>query len=128
HIGFNEPLSALLSRTRAKALTTLTLAENAGTFADPARMPRRAVTMGVGTILEARRLVMLVTGESKAEILARAVEGPVTSMVSATAVQLHPRVQVICDAAAAAGLSGREYYDWIFANEPEWAPYRGLRA
>ena len=80
--------------------------------------------MGVGTILEAKRLLVLVTGQSKAEILAKAVEGPITSMVSATAIQLHRKVQVICDEEAAAGLSGREYYDWIFANEPEWEAYR----
>ena len=124
HIGFNEPLSALHSRTRAKALTPLTIAENSGEFDDPERMPRRAITMGVGTILEAKRLLVLVTGQSKAEILAKAVEGPITSMVSATAIQLHRKVQVICDEEAAAGLSGREYYDWIFANEPEWEAYR----
>lgn len=124
HIGFNEPLSALKSRTRTKALTPLTIRENSGEFDDPARMPRRAITMGVGTILDAQRLLMLVTGSSKAEILAKAVEGPITSMVSATAIQLHPSVQVVCDDDAAADLSGREYYDWIFANEPEWAPYR----
>jgi glucosamine-6-phosphate deaminase len=124
HIGFNEPLSALQSRTRAKALTPLTIAENSGEFADPGRMPRRAITMGVGTILEAKRLLVLVTGDSKAEILAQAVEGPITSMVSATAIQLHPHVQVICDEEAAARLSGRDYYDWIFKNEPEWQVYQ----
>ncbi len=124
HIGFNEPLSALQSRTRAKALTPLTISENSGEFDDPDRMPRRAITMGVGTILEAKRLLMLVTGESKAEILSKAVEGPITSMVSATAIQLHPNVQVVCDAEAASSLSGREYYDWIFENEPEWQEYR----
>ncbi len=124
HIGFNEPLSALQSRTRAKALTPLTISENSGEFEDPSRMPRRAITMGVGTILEARRLLLLVTGETKAEILSKAVEGPITSMVSASAIQLHPRVQVICDEEAASNLSGREYYDWIFNNEPEWQDYR----
>ncbi len=126
HIGFNEPLSALRSRTRAKALTPITVAENSGEFADPARMPRRAITMGVGTILEAERLVVLVTGETKAEILAKAVEGPITGMVSATAIQLHANAQVVCDAEAAAELTAREYYDWIFENEPEWAPFRDV--
>ncbi len=124
HIGFNEPLSALQSRTRSKALTPLTIAENSGEFDNPARMPHRAITMGVGTILEAERLLLLVTGESKAEILAKAVEGPITSMVSATAIQLHRNVQVICDDEAASQLSGRDYYDWIFENEPEWQDYR----
>ncbi|MFH1023347.1 MAG: glucosamine-6-phosphate deaminase, partial [Planctomycetota bacterium] len=88
HIGFNEPLSALRSRTRDKSLTPMTIAENSTLFSDPARMPRRAITMGVGTILECRRLVMLVTGKSKAEVLAKAVEGPITGMISASAIQL----------------------------------------
>ncbi len=125
HIGFNEPLSAFQSRTRVKALSPATIAQNAGLFKDPAKMPRRALTMGVGTILEAKRLLMLVTGESKAEILARAVEGPVTAMVSASAIQLHPKCVVICDEAAAARLQGKEYYRWIYDNEPDWEPYRG---
>ena len=125
HIGFNEPLSALRSRTRQKALTPSTLAQNAPLCGgDPAKMPRRAITMGVGTILEARQCLLLVTGASKAEILAKAVEGPITAMVTASALQLHPRCQVIGDKEAAAQLRGREYYRWIFANEPEWAPYR----
>lgn len=124
HIGFNEPLSALHSRTREKSLTPMTIAENSSQFTDPSRTPKRAITMGVGTILEAERLILLVTGHSKAEILAKAVEGPITSMVSASAIQLHSNVQVICDEAAGSMLSGREYYDWIFNNEPEWAEYR----
>ena len=70
HIGFNEPLSALLSRTRPKALTPVTIRENDPLFKDPSRMPRRAITMGVGTIMECKRLLVLVTGRPKAEILA----------------------------------------------------------
>src|SRR5258705_2736298 len=65
HIGFNEPLSALRSRTRVKALTPTTLAQNAPLFSDPSLMPRRALTMGVGTILESRRCLLLATGEEK---------------------------------------------------------------
>ena len=107
HIGFNEPLSALRSRTREKALTPSTLAANAPYFGgDATQMPRRAITMGVGTILEAHRCLMLVTGESKAAVLARAVEGPITSMVTASALQLHPHCQVIVDEEAAAKLEG----------------------
>lgn len=124
HIGFNEPLSALRSRTRDKSLTPVTIAQNAPLFDKPEDMPRRALTMGIGTILEARELLMLVTGESKAEILAKAVEGPITSMISATAIQLHEKCTVIVDEAAARFLQGRDYYDWIFQNEPEWAPFR----
>jgi glucosamine-6-phosphate deaminase len=129
HIGFNEPLSALRSRTREKALTPSTLAANAPFFGgDVNAMPRRAITMGVGTILEAHNCLMLVTGDSKASILARAVEGPITSMVTASALQLHPHCQVIVDEEAAAELQGKDYYRWIFENEPEWAPYRAAKA
>lgn len=124
HIGFNEPLSALRSRTREKALAPATLKQNAPFFGGEDKMPRRAITMGVGTILDAKRCLLLATGESKAEIIARAVEGPITSMVSASALQLHPRATVIVDEAAATQLKEREYYRWIFANEPEWQEYR----
>jgi glucosamine-6-phosphate deaminase len=124
HIGFNEPLSALRSRTRAKALTPVTFEQNSPLFDNPEDMPKRALTMGVGTILEAKRILMLVTGEEKAEIMAKAVEGPVTSMISATAIQLHEKCTVIVDEAAASKLQEKDYYNWIFDNEPEWAKYR----
>ena len=125
HIGFNEPLSALMSRTRDKALTPVTRRQNAPMFdGDPGKVPARALTMGVGTILDARELLLLVTGAAKARILARAVEGPITAMVSASAIQLHSSCKVIADEDAARKLQGREYYDWIFRNEPEWAPFR----
>ena len=124
HIGFNESLSALKSRTRAKALTPITIEENSTLFDDPADMPKRAITMGVGTILDAKQLLILATGDSKAEILSKTVEGPITSMVSATAIQLHESCRVICDTCAAAQLEGVDYYNWIFENEPEWQPYR----
>jgi glucosamine-6-phosphate deaminase len=124
HIGFNEPLSALRSRTRVKALTPATLQQNAAFFGGADHVPRRAITMGVGTILEARRCLLLATGSAKAEIIARAVEGPITSMISATALQLHSRCTVVVDEAAAGRLQGGEYYRWIFTNEPEWAEFR----
>jgi glucosamine-6-phosphate deaminase len=124
HIGFNEPLSALRSRTRVKALTPTTLQQNAALFGSEDKVPRRAITMGVGTILESRRCLLLATGGKKAEIIASAVEGPITSMVTASALQLHPRCTVVVDEEAAASLSGREYYNWIFENEPEWEEYR----
>jgi glucosamine-6-phosphate deaminase len=124
HIGFNEPLSALKSRTREKALTPTTIRQNAPFFGGEDKMPRRAITMGVGTILDARRCLLLATGESKADIIAQAVEGPITSMVTASALQLHAKATVIVDEAAAAKLKEKEYYRWIFANEPEWEEYR----
>ncbi|MCX7824351.1 MAG: glucosamine-6-phosphate deaminase [Verrucomicrobiae bacterium] len=125
HIGFNEPLSALRSRTREKALTPATIRQNAPLFGGKiSAVPRRALTMGVGTILEARRILMLVTGAEKATILAKAVEGPMTAMVTATALQLHPDCKVIVDEAAAKRLRGKAYYRWIFKNEPEWQEFR----
>ncbi len=125
HIGFNEPLSALRSRTRVKALSPQTIAQNAGAFGgDATKVPRRAITMGVGTILDSRRVLLLATGADKAEIIAKAVEGPVTSMISASALQLHPRCTVVVDEAAAARLTQQEYYRWIFENEPEWKAYQ----
>ncbi len=124
HIGFNEPLSSLASRTRDKALTPTTIAQNAPLFPHPEDMPKRALTMGVGTILEARRILLLATGAEKAAIIAKAVEGPITSMVSASALQLHPKCTVIVDEAAAKELQGKDYYHWIFANEPEWRQYQ----
>lgn len=125
HIGFNEPLSSIMSRTRDKCLTPTTRTQNASLFADDAnKVPKRALTMGVGTILEARELILLATGEAKAGIVAKAVEGPITSMVSASAIQLHPNCKVIVDEAAARELQGRDYYDFVFENEPEWARYR----
>jgi glucosamine-6-phosphate deaminase len=81
--------------------------------------------MGVGTILEAHEVVLLATGSAKASILAKAVEGPITAMISASALQLHPRCKVVLDQAAASALTQRDYYDWIFQNEPEWDAYRG---
>jgi len=124
HIGFNEPLSALRSRTRVKALTPTTILQNAPLFGGEGRMPRRAITMGVGTILECRRCILLATGNAKAEVVAKAVEGPITSMISATTLQLHPRCSVIVDEEAASRLAEKDYYRWIFENEPEWEEYR----
>jgi len=123
HIGFNEPLSALRSRTRVKSLSPDTIKQNSQFFSSPADMPRRAITMGVGTILESKRCVLLATGEAKASIIAKAVEGPITSMISASALQLHPRCTIIIDEAAALKLERIDYYRWIFANEPEWQEY-----
>ncbi len=128
HIGFNEPLSALRSRTRAKALTPTTRRQNASMFGgDASAVPKRAITMGVGTILESRRCLLLATGSEKARVLADAVEGPITSMITASALQLHPRCTVIVDESCAKKLKGRKYYRWIFENEPEWAEFQQLR-
>lgn len=126
HLGFNEPLSAFNSRTNVKTLSPSTREQNAPLFPNPDAVPYRAITMGVGTILDCRRCILLATGEDKAAIVAKAIEGPMTSMISATALQLHPRCQVILDEDAAARLQGLEYYRWAFENQPEWEVYRAL--
>jgi glucosamine-6-phosphate deaminase len=124
HIGFNEPLSALYSRTRVKALAPATIEQNAPLFGGAENVPRRAITMGVGTILQCRRCILLATGGDKAEVVAKAVEGPITSMISATALQLHPRCTVVVDQEAGAKLQAADYYRWISQNEPEWEEFR----
>lgn len=124
HIGFNEPLSSWRSRTRVKALSPITRRENASQFLRPEDVPHRAITMGIGTILDTRRCIMLATGVDKADIVAQAIEGPMTAMVSASALQLHPQCVVIIDEAASAKLKRADFYREIFATEPEWEPYR----
>lgn len=129
HIGFNEPISSLRSRTRDKVLTPATRAQNADDFGgDPAAVPKRALTMGVGTILDSSELILLATGEAKADVVAEAVEGPIAARVSASAIQLHNKAKVILDEAAASRLTRRDYYDFVFLNEPKWDGYRHLVA
>jgi glucosamine-6-phosphate deaminase len=110
HIAFNEPGSSLGSRTRLKTLTAETVKDNARFFADPHEVPRLAVTMGVGTILESRRCLILATGDTKAEAIRATIEGPVTAQVTASALQLHRDVTVVVDEAAASKLERRDYY------------------
>ena len=106
HIAFNEPGSSLGSRTRVKTLTQQTREDNARFFSSMDEVPRYAITMGIGTIMEARELLMLVTGESKAEALRAAAEGPLTAMCPASMIQMHRKAYVIADRAAASLLSG----------------------
>ncbi|HEX2974006.1 MAG TPA: glucosamine-6-phosphate deaminase [Tepidisphaeraceae bacterium] len=122
HIGFNEPGSSLSSRTRLKTLAKSTIDDNARFFDDRKDVPIYAITMGVGTILEASRIILLADGSKKASAIARAVEGPVTSMITASALQLHPRAKVFLDEQAASGLQMREYYDWVHENKPGAPP------
>jgi len=118
HIAFNEPGTSLASRTRIKTLAEQTINDNARFFEKKEDVPIYAVTMGVGTILEARKLILLATGADKADAVAACVEGPVSSMCTASALQLHPDAAVFVDRQAAAGLKMREYYEWIQANKP----------
>ena len=120
HIGFNEPGSSLASRTRIKTLTDRTRADNARFFGSIDEVPRHVLTQGVGTILEARHLVLLAFGAAKAEAVARAVEGPVTAMVPGSALQLHPHATVVVDEPAAARLAHAGYYRETWAHKPPW--------
>jgi glucosamine-6-phosphate deaminase len=110
HIAFNEPGSSLGSRTRLKTLTSETIRDNARFFGSADQVPRLAVTMGVGTILESRRCLLLATGEGKARAIRDAVEGPVTAQVTASALQLHRDVVAVIDTEAARLLERRDYY------------------
>ena len=110
HIGFNEPTSSIGSRTRLKVLSQETIDDNSKFFAKGEESPRCAITMGIGTILEARKILLLATGKSKSTAVAKSIEGPVTSAVSASALQLHPDVTFIIDDAAASQLTQRDYY------------------
>lgn len=120
HIGFNEPGSSFASRTRLKTLTPQTRGDNARFFDEVDDVPRHALTQGLGTILEARHLVLLAFGEAKAAAVALAVEGPLSARVPATAIQLHPHCTVIVDRAAAGALVDRDFYQYVYANKPDW--------
>ena len=110
HIGFNEPTSSIGSRTRLKVLSKETLDDNSKFFAPGEESPRCAITMGIGTILDARKVLLLATGASKSAAVAKSIEGPITSAVSASALQLHPDVTFLIDDAAASQLTQRDYY------------------
>ena len=120
HIGFNEPTSSLGSRTRLKTLTEQTIRDNARFFASPQEVPRHVITMGVGTILQARRCLVLAFGGKKAQAVANMVEGPVTADVPASVLQFHPRCALLIDEPAAALLKRSSYYRWVHANKPDW--------
>jgi glucosamine-6-phosphate deaminase len=121
HIGFNEPCSSLSSRTRIKTLTNQTRVDNARFFDnDIDQVPHHVITQGIGTILEARHLVLLATGEGKADAVAATVEGPLAALVPASALQLHRHATVVVDEAAASKLKLAEYFRATFAAKPEW--------
>ncbi len=120
HIAFNEPGSSLGSRTRVKTLAGQTIRED--------QVPRMAVTMGVGTILDSRQCLLLALGEHKAEAIRETVEGPVTAQITASALQLHRDVVVILDEAAASLLKRREYYDQVERVQRELELAQAARA
>ncbi|HSL58735.1 MAG TPA: glucosamine-6-phosphate deaminase [Acidimicrobiales bacterium] len=107
HIGFNEPGTRFDSTTRRVRLSPTTRADNARHFQRPDDVPHLGITQGIGTLLRARRVVLVATGTAKADALAAAVDGPVSERCPASALRRHPDVLVLCDRAAAARLSPR---------------------
>ena len=120
HIGFNEPTSSLASRTRIKTLTPQTRQDNARFFASLDEVPTHCITMGIGTIMEARHNLMLAFGANKAHAIAEAVEGPITAINPASILQMHPDAKFCLDTDAAAELQRVDYYRWVYDNKPEW--------
>ena len=113
HIGFNEPTSSLASRTRVKTLTERTIADNSRLFDADEFQPHLAMTMGIATILESRHIFLLATGEHKAKSVRSTVEGPISAMCPASALQLHRHAVMILDETAASELSELDYYRWV---------------
>jgi glucosamine-6-phosphate deaminase len=119
HIGFNEPTSSLASRTRLKTLSDETIDDNSKISGD---IPTVAITMGIGTILEARKILLLAFGDAKADAVAKAIEGPIASSTSASALQMHPDVTFMLDESAAARLTHRSYYDRVIKQTKKYSP------
>ena len=126
HIGFNEPGSPADSRTRLIALDRVTRLDAASDFYGEQYVPRRAITMGVGTILESRRIILMAFGENKSATVAQAVESPVSANLPASYLQQHPQVQFVLDGAAAADLT-RIKSPWLSGPVP-WNPEMTKRA
>src|SRR3984885_7834180 len=126
HIGFNEPGSGIDSRTRMVALDRLTRRDAARDFRGEANVPSYAITMGVGTILQAKEVALLAWGESKAAILRQAVEGPLTETVPASFLQRHPNCRCYVDEAAARELT-RYRFPWK-VGPVDWSPQLSRKA
>lgn len=121
HIGFNEYTSSFASRTRIKTLTQQTVDDNARFFdGDKSQVPIHCITMGIGTIMDARMNLMLAFGEGKAEAMAATIEGPVSSMMPASILQHHANAKVFIDEDSAGDLELSDYYRWVYNNKPAW--------
>lgn len=118
HIGFNEPTSSLASRTRVKALSAQTRSDNARFFPSDDAVPTHCITQGLGTIMEAKEILLVAQGSAKAEAVSAAVEGPVTSMCPASVLQFHPRVTILLDEGAASRLTLTGYYRSVTDAKP----------
>jgi glucosamine-6-phosphate deaminase len=119
HIGFNEPTSSLGSITRVKTLTQQTIEDNSRFFQPDEFQPKLAITMGIKTILDARRILLLAHGENKAEAVRDMIEGPLAAFCPASALQLHQRTTVLIDEAAASKLSLKGYYKFVGEMQDE---------
>ena len=113
HIGFNEPTSSIGSITRIKTLTKQTIEDNSRFFKPDEFQPKLAITMGIKTILDARRIILLAYGENKAEAVRDMVEGPLSAFCPASALQLHQRTTILIDESAASKLSLQGYYKFV---------------
>ncbi|MCA4134923.1 glucosamine-6-phosphate deaminase [Arthrobacter sp. M4] len=123
HVGFNEPMSSLSSRTRVKTLTEQTRQDNARFFDSLDDVPHHVLTQGLGTITDARHLLLIGLGEAKADAIAAAVEGPLAAACPASVLQLHPHVTVVVDEAAASRLKFADYYRHTLDNKPAWQAF-----
>ncbi|MGW9414155.1 glucosamine-6-phosphate deaminase [Arthrobacter cupressi] len=120
HIGFNEPGSSLASRTRIKTLIEQTRKDNARFFRSIDDVPHHVVTQGLGTIMDARHVILIATGARKAQAVRDFVEGPVAAICAASVLQLHPHATVLIDEAAASSLRLADYYRHTFESKPGW--------
>lgn len=117
HIGFNEVGTSLASRTRIVTLSQSTLHANAIHFnGDVKAVPDMAITMGIATIMEAKQCLLLACGNTKSQAIAKAIEGPITSMVPASCLQMHPNTVAIIDEEASSMLNEVEYYNRSYTN------------
>lgn len=117
HIGFNEPGSSLSSRTRVKTLAKETVKDNARFFKNEQDVPRFCLTMGIGTVMDARMIILLASGKNKSGAVFQCVEGPVTASLPASVLQLHPQVKILVDEEASSSLTRKDYYKWVFQNK-----------
>jgi glucosamine-6-phosphate deaminase len=119
HIAFNEPGTSLKSRTAVVYLTPSTIKDNARLFfnGDMDKVPTRALSMGVGTISEAKKVILLAFGKGKAEALKGCVEGPMSQFCTASALQAHNDAWIFCDEEAASKLKLKKYYAWRSATK-----------
>ena len=120
HIGFNEPGSSLGSRTRIKTLNSTTRRDNRRFFTTLEEVPHHCITQGLGTIMDARHVVLVAQGSAKAEAISQICEGPVSTMWPGSVLQFHKQATIIVDEAAASQLRLAEYYKQTFAAKPAW--------